>query len=103
MDSNFKEILGLNGDETNCTDWQPFVGYRYDQIEIPIGIDIDFSSELNGTIDLSLLPCTIQPIAIKDALLNGTLDFLHLPRDLLTLNLQNTHFSADFSHMKRNQ
>lgn len=99
--SNFKEILGLSADaEQNCSDLQPFIGC----VEgIAKGIYFVNDLRFQGTVDFSLLPDTIQYISLYGVKLTGTIDFLHLPRDLLMMYVKYSQFTADFSCMSRDQ
>lgn len=89
----------MNGNEENCSDFNPIV--TCDQSGNPIKIS-GIWHFFRGSVDLSLLPDTIQDIHFNK-MFTGHIDFLYLPRDLRTFSILNSQFTVDLSHMQKYQ
>lgn len=101
--TNLRDTLQLGGydDELNCCEWIPMV--ECDQTGIPVEINLKFNSNLEGSVDISLFPDTIQRFLSHGRLVTGVIDFFHLPRDLKGIFILDSQFTADFSLMKRDR
>lgn len=102
-DTNIMRFLRPSVDAyaRKCADFQPFV--KCSAAGDPIAIHIVYNPNIQGLVDFSFFPDTIQNIRFINTKLTGTIDFLHLPRDLTSFIVVKSQFTADFSQMNKNQ